>query len=79
MQTVFLLWHSHDLEGGETDDKLVGVYSDEASAEAARNRTSAFNGFRDAPDGFVIARYELNRDYWQDGYVTVAVPPRISD
>jgi hypothetical protein len=26
MKHVFLLWHSHDLGDGETDDKLIGVY-----------------------------------------------------
>ena len=27
MKHVFVLWHSHDLEDGETEDKLIGVYS----------------------------------------------------
>jgi hypothetical protein len=79
MQTVYLLYHSHDLGSGETDDKLIGVYSDEANAEAARIRASTLEGFRDAPDGFLISPYELNRDHWQEGYITVPVPPRISD
>jgi hypothetical protein len=79
MQTVYLLYHSHDLGNGETDDKLIGVYSDEANAEAARIRASTFEGFRDAPDGFLISPYELNRDHWQEGYITVPVPSRISD
>jgi hypothetical protein len=77
MQMVFLLYHSHDLGNGETDVKLIGVYSDEANAEAARIRTSGLEGFRDAPDGFLIDRYELDRDHWQEGYITV--PPQISD
>jgi hypothetical protein len=69
-RAVFLLWHSHDLGNGETDDKLIGVYSSEAEANAARIRKLQFEGFRDAPEGFLIERYELNRDYWSEGYFT---------
>jgi hypothetical protein len=68
---VFLLWHSRDLGDGETDDKLIGVYSSAAEAEAAKARALQLEGFRDAPEGFLIARKELNRDYWSEGYVTV--------
>lgn len=67
---VFLLWHSHDVGNGETDDKLIGVYSSEAEADAARTRKLQFEGFRDAPEGFLIERYELNRDYWSEGFFT---------
>jgi hypothetical protein len=71
MGAVFLLWHSHDLGNGETDDKLIGVCSSEAEAAAARIRKLQYDGFRDAPDGFLIEKYELNRDQWSEGYVTV--------
>lgn len=71
MGAVFLLGHSNDLGNGETDDKLIGVYSSEAEAEAAKVRKLQYEGFRDAPDGFFISRYELNRDTWSEGYITV--------
>jgi hypothetical protein len=71
MNVVFLLWHSHALETGGTDDKLIGVYSSEADAEAAKARKLRYEGFRDVPDGFLIAAYELNRDYWSEGYITL--------
>ena len=35
MNVVFLLWYSHDLGDGETDDKLIGVYSSEAEGMRA--------------------------------------------
>jgi hypothetical protein len=70
MRYVFLLWHSHDLGGGETNDKLVGVYSTADEAEAAKVRKLTFEGFRDAPEGFLIRRCELDRDLWSEGYVT---------
>ena len=68
---VFLLWHSHDLGSGETDDKLIGVYSSTEEADAAKVRKLQFEGFRDAPEGFQISRYELDRDAWSEGYITV--------
>jgi hypothetical protein len=68
MNAVFLLWHSHKLEDGETDDKLIGIYSSEAAAEAAKERKLQFEGFHDAPEGFLIEKYELDRDYWSEGY-----------
>jgi hypothetical protein len=70
-KAVFLLWHSHDLGNGVTDDKLIGVYSSEAEAEAASLRKLQFEGFREAPEGFCIEKYELDRDYWSEGYVIV--------
>jgi hypothetical protein len=62
METVFLLWHSHDLGDGKTDDELVGVYSSVDEAEAAKARKLQLEGIRDAADGFLIDRYALNRD-----------------
>jgi hypothetical protein len=70
LSAVYLRWHSHDLGGGETDDKLIGVYSSEAEAKAAQTRKLQFEGFREAPEGFQIGRIELNRDQWSEGFVT---------
>lgn len=71
MRHVFLLWHSHDLGDGETDDKLIGVYSTADEAEAAKSRALQLEGFRHAAEGFLIARKELDQDDWSEGYVTV--------
>ncbi|MBB4097027.1 DUF7336 domain-containing protein [Sphingomonas kyeonggiensis] len=68
MSEVFLLWHSRELGNDETDDKLVGVYSSHAEAQAAIARKLAFPGFRDHPDGFLIDRSELDRDAWSEGF-----------
>ena len=67
--TVYLLWHSRDVREGPTNDKLVGVYSTRAEAEAAIARKLPFDGFRDFPDGFLIDPYELDRDAWSEGFV----------
>lgn len=71
MTNVFLLFHVHDLENGETDDKLIGVYASLLDAQKAQQRTAVLSGFRDAPEGFVIDSYEVGMDHWCDGYVTV--------
>ena len=68
MDAVFLLWHTHDMGGGEIDDKLIGVYSSEAAAQAARQRKLQLEGFRDTPGGFVIDRCEIDRDLWAGGF-----------
>jgi hypothetical protein len=67
---VFLLWHSREMGDGETDNKLVGVYSTHAAAEAAIARKLQFEGFRDFPEGFLIDPYELDRDAWSEGFVS---------
>lgn len=71
MTTVFLLWHTRDLGDNETDDKLIGVYSSNETANAAKQRKLQYPGFREAPDGFQIVELELDRDQWSEGYVTV--------
>ena len=70
MSEVFLLWHSHEIGDGETDDKLIGAYSSSAEAEAAIVRKRAFPGFRQYPDGFAISRYEVDKDAWSEGFGT---------
>ena len=71
MATVFLLWHVHKLTEETDDEKLIGVYSTEARAVEARGRVAAQPGFRDLPEGFEIHPYELDRDGWTEGFVTI--------
>jgi hypothetical protein len=68
---VFLLWHTHPRRGGEDDEKLLGVYSSTELAETARARATKLPGFCDSPEGFEICPYDLDKDEWQEGYVTV--------
>jgi hypothetical protein len=74
MKYIFLLWHSHgeDDEAKEANLKLIGAYSSETVAEAARARKLQYEGFRDTPDGFEIQKLELDRDQWSEGYITVS-------
>ncbi len=68
-ESVFLLWFVQKRDG-DGADLLIGVYRSEAEAEAAIDRLKSKAGLVAAPEGFRINRYELNRDHWEDGYVT---------
>ncbi|MDB5602135.1 MAG: hypothetical protein JWN71_4179 [Xanthobacteraceae bacterium] len=68
MATVYLLWHTRELEDGHDEDKLVGVYSNAAMAKAAQQRKLQYPGFRDFPDGFEISKYTVDKDSWTEGF-----------
>ena len=72
VQSIFLLWHVHELGDGEDDEKLIGVYSSQEDAERAIGclRERDLPGFRDFPDGFEISDYPINQDHWTEGYFT---------
>ena len=72
MDSVYLLWHSHELDDGHDDVKLIGVYRTELDAQAALERVKDKPGFKELPEGFEIVEYRLNRDGWTEGYVIVS-------
>jgi len=68
---VFLLWHVNELPGGEEDEKLIGVYSSQETAERAKHRALSQPGFMGAPEGFLIDRYLVVQEHWTEGCSTV--------
>lgn len=70
MTSVYLLWHEYEIAPDRDEAKLLGVYTSRDLAEAAKERLVEQPGFRDHPDDFEIAEYELNRDHWVEGFVT---------
>lgn len=71
MTTVFVLHHVRaDDEFGD-DAKLIGVYSCDASANAAIERLSMQPGFREHPAGFQVSQYPLDKDHWTEGFITM--------
>jgi len=69
MNSVFLLWYVRD-EGQNDEDKFfIGAYSTDWEARDAIERLKGKPGFVDAPDGFQIFPYELNKDHWTEGFV----------
>ena len=71
MTSVYLLWHEYEIEPDRDETKLLGVFTSHELAEAAKERLVKQPGFRDHPDKFEIAEYELNRDQWTEGFITV--------
>jgi hypothetical protein len=72
MIEVYLLWHMRPLSDDETDDKLLGVYSSEESAKRRIRSASNVPGFADYPDAFMIDRYQVDKDEWTEGFVSVS-------
>jgi len=68
--SVFVLWHVHP-SAGEEGAKLIGIYGTAGDAEAAIARLITKPGFSGAPDGFKVDEYEMGKDHWAEGYVTV--------
>ncbi len=71
MKSVFILWHTHEV-GGESDEKLIGVYKSREDAKAAISWLSNKPGFRDASDGFEVTEYMPGKDHWTEGYIAQA-------
>jgi hypothetical protein len=74
---VFLLWHVLELDAGDEDVRLVGVYSTQEAAEAVWARGERRPGFQAAVEGFLVHRVALDQDPWHDG--PVADPPDGAD
>lgn len=69
-QQVFLVWHTHELNDGQSDEKLLGVYSTEERAKSRIGLAVNLPGFSEAPDGFEVAHYVVDRDQWPEGFVS---------
>ncbi len=72
MTRVYVLQHVHSTDDGAEDFKLIGVYSSRENAQAAITRLRQAPGFSDAPDGFHIDEYQVDKDQWVEGYSTLA-------
>ena len=67
---VFVLHHVHEMESGEEDIKLIGIYSSEELAKQAIARLSSQPGFRKYIEDFHVNCYELDKDHWTEGFIT---------
>jgi hypothetical protein len=68
---VFVLQHVHQTTDGDESVKLIGIYSTRNLAEDAIKRASRLPGFIETIDGFNIDEYELDKDYWSEGFKTI--------
>ena len=72
MAKVYVLQHVHSLDDGADDVKFIGVYSSRENAQAAITRLRQAPGFSEAPAGFHIDEYQVDKDQWVEGYSTLA-------
>ncbi len=79
MKSVFILWHVHQFEDREDDAKLIGVYASSSAAKLAQTRAKRLPGFSRCPKGFAIHEYEIGKDEWTEGYVTVCPGTNLPD
>ena len=73
MTSVYVLQHVREDRDGHEDVKFIGVYSSREMAESAISRLSRAPGFSETPDGFSIDEYRVDRDSWEEGFVTLQV------
>jgi len=82
MKKIFLLEHLHIDENENEDVKTIGVYSSYEEAKQAIARLSQLPGFSEFSElidptvddyisGFYLEEYEIGKDQWQEGFVTV--------
>lgn len=70
MKSVFILWHSYELNEGEEEIKLLGVFSSEGIAIKKISEYKKLPGFCDHLDGFEVVSYKIDVDQWKEGFVT---------
>jgi homoserine kinase type II len=69
IKNVYILFHINKLN--DEDSKIVGVYSSKENAQKAKKKMKTLPGFKDSPNSFILDRYELDKEYWSDGFITV--------
>lgn len=72
MMTIFLLWHLHETEFGDEDNKFIGAYSTEANAKAAIEQLKHQPGFKESPERFKIYQCTLDDTSWREGFISIA-------
>jgi len=72
MPSMFLLQHSYARREEDEDEvKVIGIYSSRREAETTIERYRGLPGFREYPDCFYIDEYEIDRNYWEEGFIVV--------
>jgi hypothetical protein len=68
MDSAFILFHVRKDDEHGDDSKIVGIYRSGEAAQAAILRVADKPGFRDNPGGFMVDRYEMDKDHWTEGF-----------
>ena len=77
MASVYVLFHTHHISEDEDDDKLLGIYS---SRDLAENKIETLYkktpGFSEENGEFIVSEYEVDSNYWTEGFSTVYLPEK---
>jgi len=69
---VFVLWHDQDRDNPLSEtEKLIGIFSSEATTAAAINDLRQLPGFRRFPDAFIVDPWQLDDPGWEAGFATM--------
>jgi hypothetical protein len=71
MRSVHVVQHERPVGDDGTEVKIIGVYATRGGAEAAVERLRRQPGFASHPEGFTIDEYEVDRDHWTEGFLTL--------
>ena len=72
MKILYYLEHNYKeiIDNGEVSDnaKFLGIYSTREKAESDIKHYITLPGFKDYPNDFYINEYELDKNYYEDGF-----------
>lgn len=71
-ERIWTLWFVREPADGPDVEKLLGVYSTEELANAARERAALLPGFNETPDDRLLVVDEpMDTDDWDSGFARV--------
>lgn len=70
---VHILQH----ENKNGDVKIIGIYSSSAKAQKTKKLYANLKGFDKHPDGFFIDKYNVNSDYWTEGFKIIELESKL--
>ena len=51
------------------ETKIIGVYSSREKAVQIIEKYKKLPGFKEYPNAFCIDEYEMDKDYWNEGFI----------
>jgi hypothetical protein len=71
MKSVFLLQHSYERTEDCEETKIIGIFSSKEKVEECIKKFKELDGFKDYPDCFFVDEYEIDKENWTEGFVTM--------
>jgi len=70
-EKAYLLQHSYEDDDGCEETKIIGIFSTEEKAKEVAQVYRTIEGFSRYPDCFFIDAYELDKQFWTEGFITI--------